>query len=806
MPELYSDIAVELPVDGTFTYAVPQELIASARAGARVLVPFGKRIVTGYILALYSSASAPIASKIRHIIDVLDHGQVFDENRLKFYKWLSAYYFAPLGEALSLGSPPAGNVKGKRRLSLTASGEAAIGERFDALERRLLEAAQSGQSAEAVAKSLKRKPVWATIERLETAGLISLNPALSGMVKEKTEWFVSMPPDVETHQAPPRKTSPIHKVRAYLAEKGETSLSTASRDMGVTVPMIKRLAQKGVVTITNKRVYRRPVDAITPKPMDFAPNDEQKKAIDGIIAAFRGNAFAPMLLHGVTGGGKTLVYLAAIEEVIKTGKRAIFLTPEIALTSWPTAYLAWRFPGRVAMLHSGLSAGERADEWERISRGEADIVVGARSALFAPMDNLGMIIVDEEHEASYKQEEGVRYHARDSALMLGKLLGITVVLGSATPSVESYYNALTGKYKLLKIENRAGGALPKVDIVDMRGQGKTVISDKLAALIASTLDAGLQSLLLLNRRGFSRSIICNDCGHSFTCVNCSVSLTAHKRPIALKCHYCGFSIPIPDECPECKGTRLAEPGAGTERLEDEARRLFPRARIGRMDSDTTTRKGAARRIIEAVETRQIDILVGTQMVSKGHHFPEVALAGIITADASLNIPDFRSAERAMQLITQAAGRAGRASNAGEVVIQTLNPGHYCLEATLNHDYAGFYAKEINEREDLDYPPFTRLCALRLEGAKEGEVAVAAASMRRTADKLLGNDGAITILGPAPALVYKLSGRFRQRLLLKCPSSKAKNLHAFVRGLKAAFNRTNAAGVNLVIDMDPVTTV
>ncbi len=805
MRELYADIAVELPVDGTFTYAVPQELVASALRGARVLVPFGKRIVTGYVLALNASPSAPIVAKIRHIIDVLDHGQVFDENRLKFYKWLSAYYFAPLGEALSLGSPLAGNVKGKRRLSLTASGETTLGTRLDALERRLLEAAKSGQSAEAVAKREKRKPVWATIERLEKAGFISLDPVLSGRVKEKTEQFVSL--NIEVHQATPGKNSPIQaKVRDYLAEKGEISLSTASRDLRASVPSIKRLAQKGVVTITSRRVYRRPVDAITPKPMDFAPNDEQQKAIDGIIAAFRSNTFAPMLLHGVTGGGKTLVYLAALSEVVKAGKRAIFLTPEIALTSWPAAYLAWRFPGRVAMLHSGLSAGERADEWERISRGEADIVVGARSALFAPMDKLGMIIVDEEHEAAYKQEEGARYHARDSALMLGKLLGITVVLGSATPSVESYYNALTGRYKLLKIENRAGGALPKVEIVDMRGRGKTVVSDELTASIGKALDAKLQSLLLLNRRGFSRSIICNDCGHSFTCVNCSVSLTAHKRPVALQCHYCGFSIPIPDNCPECKGTRLAEPGAGTERLEDEARQLFPHARIGRMDSDTTARKGAARRIIEAVEACQIDILVGTQMVSKGHHFPEVALAGIIAADASLNIPDFRSAERAMQLITQAAGRAGRASAAGTVVIQTLNPGHYCLEAALNHDYTGFYAKEISEREELGYPPFTRLCALRLEGIKEGDVAVAAASMRRVADKLLGSDGAITILGPAAALVYKLSGRFRQRLLLKCPSSKAKNLHAFVHGLKAAFNLRPASGVNLVIDMDPITTV
>ncbi|MEK6791893.1 MAG: primosomal protein N' [Deltaproteobacteria bacterium] len=802
MPELYADIAVELPVDGTFTYAVPQELVSSALAGSHVLVPFGKRIVTGYILALRSSPSAPIV-KIRSIIDVLDHGQVFDESRLKFYKWLSAYYFAPLGEALSLGSPLAANVKGKRRLCLTASGETAI-YAATGFERRLLDAARSGQSAEAVAKSLKRKPVWATIERLETAGFISLDPVLSGRVKEKTEQFLSL--NIEATQGAPGKNSPIHKVRAYLAEKGEVSLSTASRDMRTSVPTIKRLAQKGVVTITSRRVYRRPVDAITPKPMDFAPNAEQQKAIDGIIAAFRSDLFAPTLLHGVTGGGKTLVYLAALSEVVKAGKRAIFLTPEIALTSWPASYLAWRFPGRVAMLHSGLSAGERADEWERISRGEADIVVGARSALFAPIDNLGMIIVDEEHEAAYKQEEGVRYHARDSALMLGKLLGITVVLGSATPSVESYYNALTGRYKLLKIENRAGGALPKVEIVDMRGRGKTVVSDELAASIGKALDAKLQALLLLNRRGFSRSIICNDCGHSFTCVNCSVSLTAHKRPVALKCHYCGFSIPIPDNCPECKGTRLAEPGAGTERLEDEARRLFPRARVGRMDSDTTTRKGAARRIIEAVEARQIDILVGTQMVSKGHHFPEVALAGIVAADASLNIPDFRSAERAMQLITQAAGRAGRASAAGTVVIQTLNPEHYCLEAALNHDYAGFYAKEISEREELRYPPFTRLCALRLEGIKEGDVAVAAASIRRVADKLLGNDGAITILGPATALVYKLSGRFRQRLLLKCVSSKTKNLHAFVHGLKAAFNLRGASGVILVIDMDPITTV
>lgn len=804
MRELYADIAIALPIDGTFTYAVPPELAASVKRGLSVLVPFGKRIVTGYVLAITSSPSVQI-DKIRPIIDVLAHRSVFDENRLKFYKWLSAYYFAPLGEALSLGSPPTTNVTGKRRLGITVSGKAAL-ESATGLDKRLLEAANGRQSAETVAKSMKRMPVWAAIERLEKAGFIFLEAVLSGSVREKTEQFVSL--NTEAHQTPLKKNSPLQaKVRAYLAEKGEVSLSTLSRDLTGASPAIKTLAQKGIVAVTSRRVYRSPIDAITPKPMDFAPNDEQQKAIDGIIAAFRSNAFAPLLLHGVTGSGKTLVYLAALSEAVKAGKRAIFLTPEIALTSWPAAYLAWRFPGRVAMLHSGLSRGERADEWERISRGEADVVVGARSALFAPIDNLAMIIVDEEHEAAYKQEDGVRYHARDSALMLGKLLGITVVLGSATPSVESYYNAQAGRYKLLSIENRAAGsALPTVKIVDMRGRGKQVMSDELATLIGATLDAKLQALLLLNRRGFSRSIICNDCGHSFTCANCSVTLTAHKRPEGLNCHYCGFSMPIPDNCPECKGTRLAEPGAGTERLEDETRSLFPRARVGRMDSDTTARKGAAKRIIDAVESRQIDVLVGTQMVSKGHHFPEVALAGIIAADASLNIPDFRSAERAMQLITQAAGRAGRGAAAGEVIIQTLNPGHYCLEAALRHDYAGFYTKEIGEREELGYPPFTRLCALRLEGIREGAVTLAAVSLKRAAVQLLGNDGGITILGPATALVYKLCGRFRQRMLLKCASSKAKNLHAFAHGLKAAFNRSNASGVSLVIDIDPITTV
>ncbi|MFQ5736371.1 MAG: primosomal protein N' [Thermodesulfobacteriota bacterium] len=804
----FAEIAVELPVEGAFTYAVPPELKAGVRTGKRVLVPFGRRTVTGYVLAL-SSTPPPEASRARPIIDLLDPEPIFDAKRLEFYRWLASYYFAPLGEVLSLIHPGGASVRSHRHFFLTDEGKAALaGGRRDGVEGEILAFCAKGITHSALLKRMHPRPVHSVIERLKKAGLLREEVRLKGGGSMKTGRYFSINPEIgENGAVEGLKRSPIQaKVYKYLLRHGETPAPRLATEFGNVSQAARRLVEKGLVRVDERQVLRDPLSDIAPRRARFAPNAEQREAICEITASIKKGGYAPYLLYGVTGSGKTLVYLEVLEEAVKAGRKAVILAPEIALTPWPAAYLADRFPGRVALAHSGLSEGERFDEWSRVIRGDADIVVGARSALFSPIKDLGLIIVDEEHETSYKQEEGVRYSARDAALMLARYLGITVVLGSATPSVETFHNAQAGKITPIVMRKRVEQrALPKVEVMDMRGRKKEVFSGRLAGLMDATLRDGHQALLFLNRRGFSSSLLCRDCGHSFSCLNCSVTLTMHRSRHELKCHYCDLAVPIPEECPECGGANLSAPGTGTEKVEQEVRELFPRARVGRMDRDTTGRKGSAKRIIDAVESREVDILIGTQMVSKGHHFPGITLVGVISGDTSLNIPDFRSAERTFQLITQAAGRAGRGEVPGEVVIQTLNPGHYCFNAAALHDYESFFAEEIELRKEAGYPPFVRLCGLRFEGLSETRVERAALSLRKAADRLAGGkDMGITVLGPAPALLAKVRGRFRYQMLVKCPD--VKRLHPFVKALKRSFEGARATGVTLSVDMDPLSMI
>lgn len=791
----FAEIAVALPVEGSFTYTLPEALRPDARLGKRVLVPFGKRTVTGYILGLSSAPPADVDG-IRQVIDILDTTPLFDEKRLRFLRWVSSYYFAPLGEVLSLIHPGAANIKSERVLRAVPSAEKA----GDGFADEVLEAAKKGTTLASLARRFKGRPVFSTIEGLRKKGLLTEEDSLRGGGTTKTARFVRALP---VAPAPAFKNSPMQeRVYNHLLAAGETTLVSLCETLGEARDAVTRLVEKGLVVVEERQVMRDPISDITARESAHAPNGEQAAAISEIKKALEGGAFSPFLLYGVTGSGKTLVYLKALEECVRLGKRAIILAPEIALTPWPAAYLKSLFPGRVALAHSGLSEGERMDEWARILEGRADIVVGARSALFSPVRDLGLVIVDEEHETSYKQEDGVRYNARDAALVLGKELGITVVLGSATPSVETFRNAATGKIRPLRMAKRVDDrGLPSVEIVDMKGT-KEVISPRLEALMRETLEAGKQALLFLNRRGFSSCLVCRDCGHSFRCLNCSVTLTLHKGRKTLLCHYCDLAVPAPDECPECSGTDLVTPGSGTEKVEEEARRLFPAAAIGRLDRDTASAKGAARKAIEEMEAGRTDILIGTQMVSKGHHFPGVTLVGVISGDTSLNIPDFRSAERTFQLLTQAAGRAGRGVDAGRVVIQTLNPGHPCLTAALDHDYEAFFTREIEAREELGYPPFSRLCVLRVDGLREDHVISSVSALKSTCERLIKSRkiGAYP-LGPAPALVPKVRNRHRWNILLK--GRELKDLHWLARALKTAFERRKTPGISLTIDMDPL---
>ncbi|MEE9613359.1 MAG: primosomal protein N', partial [Thermodesulfobacteriota bacterium] len=644
-------------------------------------------------------------------------------------------------------------------------------------------------------------------------GFLREEVSLRGGGKKKTESIVSIAGGGGGGGAlAGLKRSPLQaKVLSFLMESGPVSLKSVREALGGVDDAVRRLKEKGLITVTEREVARDPAADIEPRAMSHDPNKEQQAALDAITASLGGKEkekkFSPYLLWGITGSGKTLVYLKVIEEVVRSGRRALMLVPEISLTSRATAYLTHRFPGRVAVVHSALGEGERYDQWRRILRGEVDVVIGARSALFSPIKELGVIVVDEEHDPSYKQDEGIRYNARDSALMLGKFLGITVVLGSATPSVETFHNATTGRITPLYIRNRvARSELPTVELMDMRGNKGAVLSERLRDLIGETLDQGHQALLFLNRRGFSNFLACRDCGHTFECRNCSVTLTVHKRARRLKCHYCDMEMPIPGSCPGCSSHNLVDPGVGTEKVEEEVRALFPGARVGRMDSDTTRRKGTAKEILDAVESGEMDVLVGTQMVSKGHHLPGITLVGVVSGDTSLNIPDFRGPERSFQLLSQASGRAGRGEAPARVVIQTLNPEHFCFTAAAAHDYEGFFAEEIEMRREVGYPPFTRLCCMRVDGTSEKRAEAAAVELRGVAERALPKAGGekISVLGPAPALLSKLKGRYRWQLLVK--AGDAATMNAFLRKVKKDFDLKKHAGVKLTLDVDPVMTV
>jgi primosomal protein N' (replication factor Y) len=534
----------------------------------------------------------------------------------------------------------------------------------------------------------------------------------------------------------------------------------------------------------------------------FSLTPEQQAAVEQIGKALKASTFHPFLLHGVTGSGKTEVYLRAVEQSLALGKGAVILVPEISLTPQLVGRFHKRLDREMALLHSGLTPGERYDQWRRVSKGEVQVVIGARSAIFAPCRDLGLIIVDEEHDTSYKQEEGVRYNARDLAVVRAQKQGAVVILGSATPSFESFYNAQQGRYQTLHLPKRVGGGvLPTVEIVDLRKEDPGLFSHPLRDALAQNLATGRQSLLFLNRRGFSHAAICADCGAAFTCRRCSVTLTFHARRKALLCHYCGYHLPAFQICQLCGGGKIRLLGVGTEKVEEEVRRLFPRARVARMDSDVMTQRGAEGRLLCALEQGEIDILVGTQMIVKGHDFPRITLVGIITADVTLHLPELRAAERCFQLISQAAGRAGRGGHPGRVIIQTFLPEHYAIQRAKGHDFVGFYEAEMKTREALSFPPLTRMVNIRVSSASARAAEQGIERLAKKGHELLKTlRHAVEILGPSPAPLYRIRGRYRWQLLLK--GERVALLQHLSRSLIQEGKVLKGARVE--VDVDPLT--
>lgn len=802
--EKYVEVALLLPISKTFIYSVPDQWREIAGPGKRVLAPLGKRSVTGYIISFASLL--PEGKEIFPLRRVFDDDTAISEKLWQFLLWTAHYYFQPIGEVIKCALPPGIHPRVKEAYNITAAGQEALHNLSltEAEKKILLILKERGQGLRVKGsdqKTLQKMLAHGWIERKE--------PFLEQRVKGKKIPFLRCLAEAKDM----RLTSLQAEALKFIAAAGEISLPDFRAKYANSSALIKKFKEHNLIEIYFKETFRQiswGEGMEWPIPASLHLTPAQEKAIAEISQALAHKNFHPFLLHGVTGSGKTEVYLRAIEKAIAQGRAALLLVPEISLTSQVMAYFKDRCPYSLAILHSGLTPGERFDEWRRIKRGVAKLVIGARSAIFAPFENIGLFIIDEEHDTSYKQEEKVLYHARDLALVRAKMENAVVVLGSATPSLESYYNVLQKKFSYLSLPERIDGRpLPEIQIVDMRqeknkGQGKTIISAVLAENLQQTMQKKEQTLLFLNRRGFATFGLCPDCGYSFKCPNCSVSLIYHLPEKSFRCHYCDYSLAAPSYCPRCSATHLLLLGTGTQRLEEEIKKAFPDILVGRMDRDTAGRKKSFQ-IMNQVRRGEINLLVGTQMIAKGHDLPRVTLVGVLAADLSLNVPDFRASERTFQLLTQVAGRAGRADLPGKVIIQTYNPEHYSLAFAQNHDFIGFYKQEISFRKEMDYPPFKRLIHLRWEGNSLEKVQKFAQNLQALIIALKKinpkYEEQIEVLGPAPAPLSYLRGKHRYHILLK--GQNWSKLHNFSQEIWQRQEKIAISGVRLIVDVDPI---
>jgi primosomal protein N' (replication factor Y) len=801
------EVAVAMPVRGTFTYGVPETFVAAAVPGVRVLAPFGRRRATGYILGPGGSCGQ---KEIKPILDVLDESPVFPASMIPFFRWTADYYKHPLGEVIEAALPGGMTFFDCAAFSLTEKGRRQLnGGGLTELERRVLDRlARARLRARELRKQVGQEVSGPLLSALERRGLLVRQALLrGGAAKPLQERWVRAGAVPPADGLSPKKRA----VLEALLPAGELPVSELAARVPRAAAHLRALEQSGHLAIFNRRLYRDPFgEPISP---DGPPTltAAQDAAVKNVCAAL-GKGFRTFLLKGVTSSGKTEVYMRVAAEAVAAGRSALVLVPEIALISQTERRFRARFGERIAVLHSALSGGERFDQWARILRGEARIAIGVRSAVFAPFSDLGVIIVDEEHDASYKQEGGLHYSARDLAVVRAQQLKAVAVLGSATPSLQSYYNVRTGKYTELALPQRIEERpLPDIRVVDLRqlrdlrGPGR-FISDELKRVLAETLSRGEQALLFLNRRGYASFPVCAACGSSLRCRHCDISLTLHQAAAAYRCHYCGYSRPATAVCDACGSGKIKRLGMGTEKVEAAVRALFPQARIARMDHDTTRRKGSILSLLKGLRERTVDVLVGTQMVAKGHDFPAITLVGIICADLSLSFPDFRAGERTFQLLAQVAGRAGRGERPGQVILQTYNPENFNIRAARDQDFEAFYEKEIGFRKALSYPPVARMIQLRVSGRDPQRTRQSAERLGGCCRSLKAAEpetfAALDILGPAEAALARIAGNFRWQVLLKSLNGGA--LHRFMDRLIAEHPQVFAArSERVVIDVDPI---
>jgi len=799
----YCDVSLPVPLDQPFTYALPETLRHRVKPGCRVLAPFGARKLTGVVLRCHDDAPA-VAT--REALRLIDAEPVLDAALIALGKWISGYYCAPLGEVLRGMLPLASDIRRGKVYSLTDAGRDAA--------RQLLFDSSPEDPVVQILRMLDQRPLSASyIER-------KLPLAANALRALERKHFVIVE-QVQTERDPLRAPSERLRLEATGAApagklpKAERELlaflelhpgSHNVKDLESMVrdasPAARALARKKLVTLRAEPVA---LIANAPVRAPHALNPAQAAAFEQIRAAIAAHNFHTFLLHGVTGSGKTEVYLNAIDATLAEGRSALLLVPEIALTPAVAGQFFSRFGDHVAILHSAFSDSERSDQWRRIRSGAASVVVGTRSGVFAPMRNLGLIVVDEEHDQSYKQEETPRYNGRDVAIVRAQAAGACVVLGSATPCLESRYNADRGKYTLLELPGRIEERpMPQVELIDMRTEfletrKQATFSRRLLEAVAHRLENGEQTIVLLNRRGFSSFVACRSCGERVQCANCSVTLTFHRRDRRLLCHYCSYAERVPTHCPKCQSEHIYFLGVGSEKVEEELHREFPTARIARLDRDTATAKRQYEAILQGFREGSYDILAGTQMIAKGHDIPNVTLVGVVSADVGLGLPDFRAAERTFQLLTQVAGRAGRGSLPGMVLIQTINPDHYAVRMAAAQDYQTFYEKELQFRRMMHYPPFSAMANILVRSERQEQALRMSTELGHC---LTPAPEKIKILGPAEAPVNRLKNEYRYQILIKAASRKALNE---LLGRAQNFAREQKWGATaLVIDVDPFT--
>jgi primosomal protein N' (replication factor Y) len=814
----YAEVAIPLHVKQTFTYRLPIALQRDARLGSRLLVPFGRKRLTGYIVALLPAldpAAALTDAEIKDAEELLDAEPLLTPEVLEITRWVAEYYAAPWGEVLKASLPAGLNATVEQVLTITPEGRdelarLPLNRTMTARARALrLVADHEEMPLRLIAQHIGETRAGAVARDLERAGWVKLtHRARSVLAKAKRRKAVRLLP-VEEHSAP-ESTRALSKaqqriIETLIDEGGEMGFADLLEAADASASTIQTLEKRRVVEVFVRNVRRDPLATATlPKIEEMTLTKEQAAALKEIEKPLREGRYSAFLLHGVTGSGKTEIYIRAMRAALLQGRTALMLVPEIALTPVFSRRLRAHFGDQVAIFHSSLTTGERFDEWSRLKRGEARVVIGTRSAVFAPVSNLGLIVIDEEHETSYRQQESPYYNGRDTAIVRASREGAVVVLGSATPSLESFHNARNGKYIYLQLAERiANRALARAEIIDMRGvfahQGRPeVFSEELLKGIEETHARGEQSIILLNRRGYSSFVLCRSCGESIHCPNCDVTLTYHRSEMSIICHYCNHRRAVPQLCPTCQGKYIYYVGEGTEQLEEMLRKRFPDLRIARLDRDTTSRRKLFERAILEFGAGELDMLVGTQMLAKGHDFPNVTLVGVVSVDAGLALPDFRSAERTFQLITQVAGRAGRGQRAGRVLIQTYHPNHYALKHSCAQDYAGFYDEEIRYRKSLSYPPFVALASLLIHGEDLTRAQATASEIKRALEEA-NTDRSCRVLGPAPAPLARLRGEHRIQILIKSRSRPRLREVIDIALAEATERGADLRSVNLEID-------